>query len=107
VFTVDYFHHRIHLWVYGSNKYFYYLFKHLFNKIITIKMFLLKKQKGCPQAFGSAKKITHTLFCVSNYYKEVITVAGNGKVGLAARAVDRRGIEVNLKKTGYRIEIYI
>jgi hypothetical protein len=58
-------------------------------------------------AFGSAKKITHTLFCVSNYYKEVLTVAGNEKVGLATRAVDRRGIEVNLKKTGYRIEIYI
>jgi hypothetical protein len=64
VFTVDYFHHRIHLWVYGSNKYFYYLFKHLFNKIITIKMFLLKKQKGYPQAFGSAKKkYTYPILC--------------------------------------------
>jgi hypothetical protein len=40
------------------------------------------------------KKIVHTLFYVSNYYKEVLVVAANKEVGLIARGAGDRDIEV-------------
>jgi hypothetical protein len=40
---------------------------------------------------GLLQKKLHTPFYVSNYYKEVLAVAGKGKVGLAASTGNQRG----------------
>jgi hypothetical protein len=58
-------------------------------------MFLLKKQNGW---IVQQKNYTYTPFYVSNYYKEVLVVAWSGKVGLGARGIGGRSIDVNFLK---------